>query len=680
MNEAVITALLEALKVLSPKPQIKISQWADAYRALSNESSAEPGKWHTERAPYQREIMDSWSDPRIKELVIMSSAQVGKTEIINNIIGYHIHLDQAPILLLQPTLEMAESWSKDRFSTMLRDTKVLSNLVKDPRSRDSGNTLLHKLFPGGHISIVGANSPASLASRPIRIVLCDEVDRYPSSAGTEGDPVSLAKKRSITFRNRKLLLTSTPTTKGASRIESAYLQSDQRHYHLPCPHCSQYQQLKWTQVKWESELDIDKKTVHKPETAHYICEHNNCIIKDSDRAQMLKRGKWIADKPFKGIAGFHLNELYSPWVTFTQIVTDFLQAKLLPETLKTWVNTALGEPWEEDGETVEADVLFQRREDWGQAAPLDVVLVTAGVDVQGDRLEVELKGWGVGEECWSLDYQIFYGSPAENHVWEVLDRYLSRPVRSATGISLNIVSTCIDSGGHHTQAVYEFCSTRADRGIFAIKGMAQRGKPIVGRASRGNRFRLSLYPIGTDTAKEVIYSRLRLTQPGPGYCHFPMQRDIEYFRQLTAEKQVTKFGKGSAIREWIKTRTKNEALDCTVYALAALKLLNADLDSLVCEMDAVVKNVTKPSAEENTTEGTYVKWPDSRGQQKQWIPPMYDYLSRSKLSDYEFSSRPDNWNPRRSRQNYNFSSSSDSLRFQSREETWISNAMKKLLD
>jgi phage terminase large subunit GpA-like protein len=355
---------------------------------------------------------------------------------------------------------------------------------------------------------------------------------------------------------------------------------------------------------------------------------------------------------------------------------------LLPETLKTWVNTSLGEPWEEDGETVEADVLYQRREDWGQAAPLDVVLVTAGVDVQGDRIEVEVKGWGAGEECWSLDYQIFYGSPGENHVWELLDRYLSRPIRSATGVSLNIVSTCIDSGGHHTQAVYEYCSTRADRGIFAIKGMAQRGKPIVSRASRGNRFRLSLYPIGTDTAKEVIYSRLRLTQPGPGYCHFPMQRDIEYFRQLTAEKQVTKFGKGSAIREWIKTRSKNEALDCTVYALAALKLLNADLDVLVSEMDAVVKNVTKPSATEAVLQGstatgdTYVKWPDARDQEKQWIPRMDNWMSRSRDDRYNFSSRPDNWNARRSRQNCNFSS--DSLRFQNSGESWISKAMKKL--
>jgi phage terminase large subunit GpA-like protein len=626
-----------AASVAASPPNTTVSVWADQYRSLSNESSAEPGRWNTNRAPYQKDIMDAWCDPRVNELVIMSSAQVGKTEIVNNIIGYHIHLDPAPILLLEPTLEMAESWSKDRFAPMLRDTKALSSLVKEPRARDSGNTLLHKLFPGGHISVVGANSPASLASRPIRIVLCDEVDRYPASAGTEGDPVSLAKKRTVTFWNKKTLLTSTPTTKGASRIEAAYLQSDQRHYHVPCPHCSKYQTLKWSQVRWESTKDETDKTQHKPETAYYVCEHNDCIIKDSDKARMLSLGRWIADKPFTGIAGFHLNELYSPWVSFAEMAREFLRAKLLPETLKTWVNTSLGEPWEEDGETVEADVLYQRREDWGQAAPREVVLITAGVDVQGDRLEVEVKGWGRQEECWSLDYQILYGNPAESYIWDALDTYLSKPIRSATGIPLNIASTCIDSGGHHTQAVYEFCKTRGLRNIFAIKGVSQAAKPIVGRASKSNRYGLRLYPIGVDTAKEVIYSRLRLQEPGAGYYHFPTQRDLEYFRQLTAEKQVTRFGKGAAKREWIKTRTRNEVLDCTVYALAAMKLFNNDLEILADEMESLVKAGThysrptqqmEKAAQEQSSEDTYVKWPDAKNYRQEWIPKMTNWMTR----------------------------------------------------
>ncbi len=589
-----------------------VSQWADNYRQLSSEASAEPGKWHTDRAPYQREIMDAVCDIRVETVVIMSSAQIGKTEIINNIVGYHIHLDPSPILLLQPTLEMAEAWSKDRLSPMLRDTTVLRGLVKDPRTRDSGNTLLYKRFPGGHVTMAGANSPASLASRPIRIVLGDEVDRYPVSAGTEGDPVSLAKKRTTTFWNRKLILTSTPTIKGASRIEAAYEQSDQRRYHVPCPHCGEFQVLKWSQVKWER-----GEEGHKPETAHYVCEHHGCIIVEGERLAMNKAGRWVAEKPFSDIAGFHINELYSPWVTWAQMAIDFLRAKALPETLKTWVNTSLGEPWEEDGETLDADILLQRKESWGDDAPEPVVLVTAGVDVQGDRLEIEVKGWGIGEECWSLDYRVFYGDPAQDSVWQELDAYLLKPIRSKLGIQLNIACVCVDSGGHHTQMVYEFCSKRAVRGVFAVKGLSQSAKPLIGRPSRNNRYKMRLYPIGTDTAKEVIFGRLRVTEPGNGYFHFPLERDREYFLQLTGEKQVVRFTKGVAKREWIKTRSRNEVLDCTVYALAAFKLLNPNLTQLAEEIENAPRIV--PESETKETQNQ---------KNQAWIPRMDDWMKR----------------------------------------------------
>lgn len=610
---------------MAPPPSLKISQWADQYRQLSSEASAEPGKWQTDRAPYQRDIMDALGDPLVEAVVVMSSAQIGKTEIINNVVGYHIHLDPAPILLLQPTLEMAEAWSKDRFAPMLRDTAVLRGLVRDPRSRDSGNTLLHKRFPAGHITMAGANSPASLASRPIRLVLCDEVDRYPASAGAEGDPVSLARKRSTTFWNRKLLLTSTPTIKGASRIESAFEQSDQRRYHVPCPQCGEEQTLKWQQVRWNTDPEKEGDEKHQPETACYVCEHNGCVITDADKIDMLMHGRWIAAAPFNGTAGFHINELYSPWVTFAQMVAEFLKAKKLPETLKTWVNTSLGETWEEAGETVDADLLLQRKESWGIEAPEDVVVVTAGVDVQGDRLEVEIKGWGIGEESWSLDYKQIFGDPAQPQIWQELDAYLQKPVKSKTGLYLNIACSCIDSGGHHTQAVYEFCRSRAVRGVFAIKGMNQAGKPIVGRPSRNNRHKLRFYPLGVDTAKEVIYSRLRITEPGPGYYHFPAERDREYFLQLTGEKQVTRFTKGMPKREWIKVRSRNEALDCNVYALAALKLLSPDLEELAQAM-----LFTPRAAKENDAETPAQTAPKQQPhpQQTAWIPTMDNWLKR----------------------------------------------------
>ena len=324
-----------ALAVFAPPPSLTISEWADRYRYLSPEASAEPGKWSTARAPYQAGIMDAASDPETETIVLMTSAQIGKTAMIENVIGYYVTQDPSPILCLQPTLEMAATFSKDRLAPMLRDTPALRGLVKDARARDSGNTQLHKQFPGGHITMTGANSPANLASRPIRIVLCDEVDRYPESAGTEGDAVALATKRTATFWNRKMLVTSTPTIKNLSRIEQAFLGSDQRRYWVPCPDCGEHQLLKWANVKWDE---------GKTETAHYVCEHCGSCIDEQHKPAMLAAGEWRADAVFRGIAGFHLNEIYSLWRRWSEMAADFLTAKHAgSEMLKAFVNTSLGE-------------------------------------------------------------------------------------------------------------------------------------------------------------------------------------------------------------------------------------------------------------------------------------------------------------------------------------------------
>lgn len=518
--------------------------------------------------------MDAISDRTVETVVVMSSAQVGKTEILNNIVGYHMHHDPAPMLLVQPTLEMAEAWSKDRLAPMIRDTEVLQGLVKDPRSRDSGNTLLHKLFPGGHITMAGSNAPASLASRPIRVVLCDEVDRYPASAGTEGDPVNLAKKRTTTFWNRKIILTSTPTVKGKSRIESAYEQSDQRRYFVPCPHCEQKQALKWGRVQWPE---------GEPEKALYHCEHCGAAIEDGEKQWMLLNGEWRATAPFKGSVGFHLSELYSPWVSFGRMACGFIEAKGNPETLKTWVNTSLGETWETSGEKVEADDLIRRKENWGSAAPEDVLLITAGIDVQADRLEVELVGWGVGEESWSLHYEVIAGDPAKPEPWKELDDLLMAGWPNTFGETLPVASAAIDSGGHHTQEVYGFCISRLQRRVYPIKGVAGTGRPIVGKPSMANRFKVPLYSIGVDTAKERLMHRLRITEPGAGYCHFPAHYEMEHFKQLTAEVQVVRFHRGFPTQVWEKRQPRNEALDCRVYAMAALGMLNVRLERMAAD-------------------------------------------------------------------------------------------------
>jgi phage terminase large subunit GpA-like protein len=571
-------ALIEALGqrravYLKPPPKLTVSEWSDAYRRLSPEASAEPGHWITSRAEYQRGIMDAVSDPAIKTVVVMSGAQCGKTEALNNVVGYHIHQDPAPILVVQPTLEMAQAWSKDRFAPMLRDTPALRGKVKEPRSKNSANTLLHKAFPGGHVTMAGSNSPASLASRPIRVVLCDEVDRYPVSAGTEGDPVNLARKRSTTFWNRKIILTSTPTIAGASRIELEFNESDQRYFHVPCPHCQHEQRLIWSQVTWSK----SDEGVALPDTAAYSCEKCAALWSETQRHLAVRGGEWRASQPTRDRAGFHLSELYSPWVALADIVRNFLEAKKSPELLKTWVNTSLGETWEDrDGEGLDQNSLYGRRENYPADVPRPALLLTAGIDVQHDRIELEVVGWGLGEESWNVDYRVIPGDTTRDEVWEELDEALAGGYTSEDGGELLITAALIDSSDQ-TTTVYRFVKRSKHQRIFAGKGISGPGRPVVqiSRKQKGRKTRdIDLYQVGVDDAKGIIYARLKATDSGPGYCHFPLERDEEYFAQLAGERLVTKYYKGFPRKEWQKVRPRNEALDCRVYAFAALKILN----------------------------------------------------------------------------------------------------------
>ncbi|HEY7825105.1 MAG TPA: phage terminase large subunit family protein, partial [Acidimicrobiia bacterium] len=470
--------LLSKIRTLfAPPPDVRVSDWADEERRLSPEASAEPGQWLTSRAEYQRGIMDAFSDPNIETVVVMSSAQVGKTEVLNNVIGFHVSQDPSPMLVVQPTLDMAQTWSKDRLAPMLRDTPILQGLVKDPRARDSGNTTLHKIFPGGHITACGANSPSSLASRPVRIVLCDEVDRYPVSAGSEGDPVSLARKRATTFWNRKIGLFSTPTNKGNSRIETAFEESDKRFFHVPCLHCGHKQTLKWAQVRWEPD---------HPESAGYACEDCGTLWTDAERVKSIRQGQWVATAESRRIAGFHISALYSPWTSLESGVIEFLEAKKQPATLRVWVNTYLGETWEEEGEAVDDYAIAEHREDWGDRLPQEVLLLTAGVDVQDDRLELEIVGWGRDEESWSIDYRTIYGDPSSPQLWNDLDSLLAQRFEREDEREMMVRAVCIDSGGHHTNSVYQYVRPREGKRIFAIKGVGGEGKPLVGKPSRNN--------------------------------------------------------------------------------------------------------------------------------------------------------------------------------------------------
>jgi phage terminase large subunit GpA-like protein len=580
----------QAGKLWKPPPRLTVSEWADEFRQLSSEASAEPGRWATSRAEYQRGIMDALAEPDIETVVVMSSAQVGKTEILNNIVGYFIDQDPSPVLVLQPTLEMAHAWSKDRLAPMIRDTQRLSEKIELSNRRNSANTLLHKTFPGGHVTMAGANSPVSLASRPIRIVLADEVDRMPVSAGTEGDPINLARKRTTTFFNRKVLLTSTPTLKGASRIEYEYSQTDQRRFYVPCPDCGHSQVLEWSHVKWQD---------NDPTTAAYCCDNCGVLWTESQRVVAISRGEWRATAKFTGKAGFHLSEIYSPWVPLAKMVRGFLDSKSNPEMLKTWVNTSLGESWEDPGDTVDYHALYVRRERYDAQVPDGALLLTAGIDVQRDRLEVEVVGWGEGEESWNVDYRIIPGDTTLDEVWNDLENVLAATYEHETGTAMQITSAVIDSGDQTTR-VYDYVTQSRHPRLFAGKGVPGAGRPVakVSRATSGRKRRqVDLYQIGVDDAKATIFARLQMREPGPGYCHFPLERDPEYFDQLTAEKLVTRYYKGFPRREWVKTRPRNEVLDCRVYAFAALKILNPVWSSIEKRLAAKPAATTKTEPE-----------------------------------------------------------------------------------
>ena len=497
----------------------------------------------------------------------MKSAQVGATEILNNLAGYFMNHQPAPMLVLQPTLEMGKAWSKDRLAPMLRDTPCLQGMVGEKRSKDSDNTILHKTFPGGHLTVAGANSSASLASRPIRILLADEVDRYPPSAGTEGDPLNLAMKRTTTFWNRKIYVCSTPTIKGQSRIEQAFEESDQQYYFVPCPHCDEFQRLVWAHVKWDE---------GDPHGAQYCCEHCGALIEHKHKRQMLEQGEWRAESESNGVAGFHISEIYSPWVTWGEMASNFLEAKKMPETLKTFINTSFGETWEDEAERFDAHVLMERVEDY--EIPEGVLALTAAVDVQDDRLEAQVTGWGLEHESWVIDHNIWYGDPSRQELWAQLDKYLQQ-VWNKGDQPMRIACTLVDSGGHHTDEVYRFCKPRYGRRVFAIKGMGG-VREIISRPTKTNRARCPLFSVGVDRCKDLVFWRLKAKRPGPGYMHFSTKLDQEYFEQLTAEERREKHVQGRKVSYYHQTRKRNEALDLTVYNIAAVELINPDFEAL----------------------------------------------------------------------------------------------------
>jgi phage terminase large subunit GpA-like protein len=573
------------VSALEPPPLLTCSDWANEFRYLSKESSAQANKYRTSTAPYQKEVMDAVNDDAVQTICCMFASQTGKTEMLNNMVGYFMDCDPAPILVVQPTIEFAESWSKERLVPMLRDCPCFEGKVKDPRSRDSGNTILAKSFLGGNIAIVGANAPAGLAGRPRRVVLLDEVDRFPRSAGTEGDPCALAIRRTESFYNSVIVLTSTPTLKGLSRIEAEFEQTDKRYWHCPCPHCGEWQTLRWQNVTWPED---------KPEEATLQCEKCLAKIDDSQRVRMIKQGEWRATAQFNGKRGYHLNGIYSPFKCkrgyknrLHQMAAQFLEAKHGgEETLKAWVNTFLAETWEAAGDKIDSTDIAARREDYATMPPKDVLVMTWAADVQGDRIEAEIVGWGVGEENWGIKRGYFLGDPNTSaDVWRQLADFANTEFQHPTYGKMKPQIGMVDSG-YATAQAYAFVRRMSPAQVYAIKGAKTRLKSPVEAPKRKSRSNALL--VDTQEFKTSIYSRMKITEPGARFMHFPKDYDDEFFAQLTAEKVVTKWIKGEKYQLWENTRSnrRNEALDIRVYNHAALFLLNPNWEKLAENLKA----------------------------------------------------------------------------------------------
>ena len=566
----------KALSLWKPPPRLTLSEWADRYAFLSAESSAEAGRWRT--LAYQRGIMDAFTDPRVEMVVWMKSARVGATKIFNHLCAYHMHQDPCPLMVCQPTVEDAEGYSKDEIAPMIRDTPVLRELVSEPKAKDGSNTILMKQFPGGTLSMVGANSARGFRRVSRRVVLFDEVDGYPATT-SEGDQIKLGIKRSEYYWNRKIGIASTPTTKDFSRVERWFLQGDQRRFYVPCPECDHWQYLRWPQMKWEKD---------RPETVMYECENCKALIPHSQKRWMVDRGEWrptaVAQRP--GLVSFHLwaGYSYSPNATWEQLVREFLEVKGDPDQLRTFVNVTLGETFELDyASKLSAEGLMKRREDYEPGVcPEGVLCLVAGVDTQDTWLDVNVWGYGRGEEAWLIWSQELRGDPALPEVWEQLDHVLAAEWSCANGKTLKIAQMAVDSGGHYSHQVYLYARERKAQGVVAVKGSSRRDQQIINRGAkvdinyRGKLMKASgmVYQVGTDTAKTTIYGRLRHSQPGPGYFHFGLAADEEFFNQLTAEKQQVKTVRGFQVKEWIKKSSdRSEKLDGCVYAYAALQLM-----------------------------------------------------------------------------------------------------------
>ena len=586
-------AISRGLAGMQPPENLTVTEWAECKRYLSTEASAEPGLWRTNRTPYLRAIMDAFTDPKIRHIVFVAASQVGKTEVLNNIIGYIIDQNPGSILFVHPTTIDAREFSKLRIAPMIRDSPAVRRKVAAPKSRDSGNTLLQKSYPGGILTLCGSNEAHALASKPIRYVFGDERDRWAVSAGTEGDPWELAMARQTTFYNAKAVEVSTPTIRGSSNIAKSFAKGTMERWKSQCPHCGEFHEIQWKDIRYEAEETVvNHERTYTVHDVFWICPGCSCV---SDEATMKKQpAKWVADNPAayaNGVRSFWLNAFVSPWASWESICLKYQNA--LGDTGKMQVvyNTCFGQLWEDRGDTQDPDTLLGRREVYEAELPEGVLVLTAGVDTQDDRMEYEIVGHGHFGETWGIEKGVIMGRPDDPATWDSLDMMVfDRVLRFKDGLGLKVSMSFVDEGGHFTEEVRLFCQRRIKKKVFCIKGFSGPDRPFTSPPKKqkiiiNNRYLGTVwqYQLGVDSGKQIIMDNLKVQAPGPKYCHFPLREDYGamYFNGLLWEHLVPE---GKTRQRWVWTKIqgheRNEPLDCRNYALAAFKVLPVDLDAL----------------------------------------------------------------------------------------------------
>jgi len=597
ISDDLMRVVSRAFQSFKAPEDLTVSEWADKYRILSTENSAEAGLWRTERTPYLKEIMDAFTDDRVSKIAVVAGAQQGKTEALLNMLGYMIDQDPGPAMFVQPALDKAEDFSKRRLTPMLRDTEPLKNKIEAAKTKSGNNTILKKIYPGGMLTFAGSNSPASLASIPSRYVFGDEIDRWTRDAGGEGDPWKLLEARTTTFYNRKMVAVSTPTVKGNSPIVDMFELGTQEYWSVQCPDCGEYHFINFDSMRFEPKtIKVGGKKQYIVDKVDYACPECGCI--NSEQTIRHQPMKWIAKSPEaikNGCRSFWINAFTSPWKSWKDIVREFLESKDDPEKLKTVYNTLFGQLWEERAAVDEEEIL-SRAEEYDAELPDGVLCLTCGVDTQDDRLEYEVVGYGFYEENWGIEKGIIMGRPSEDETWIKLDGILNRVWHFADGKGLRISLTFIDSGGHYTQDVYERCAARVNQRVFAIKGANRPDTPYTAPPKKVDITRRGktvgkawMYMIGVDAGKEHIMSGLKIEKEGARRSHFPSNAgrgyDSLFYSGLLSEKMTYKNGKW----RWEKLpgHERNEALDCRNYANAAFKVLHPNLDDLKQKLSGV---------------------------------------------------------------------------------------------